>query len=153
MRLIFIVIRNLLSLSFRYNFDGVDLDWEYPASRGSPPADRHRFSLLCQEFRSSFENEAATTGKERLLIIAAVAAGYAFVAQAYEIPEIAKSLDWINLMAYEFHGSWERETGIHVPFRADGKQFERRKLLFVSGPTYRARSWQMRKYSEVLVPK
>ena len=69
-------IDSVLVFLRQWKFDGLDLDWEYPANRGNSPADdKGRFSVLCQELLAAFEKEGTDTGKPRLLLTAAVAAG------------------------------------------------------------------------------
>ncbi|XP_054441527.1 chitotriosidase-1 [Pteronotus mesoamericanus] len=97
----------------KYDFDGLDLDWEYPGSRGSPPSDKQRFTDLVQDLADAFQQEARVSGKERLLLSAAVPAGRQYIDAGYEVDKIARSLDFISLMAYDLHGSWETTTGHH----------------------------------------
>ena len=39
--------------------------------------------------------------------------GYSTIEKAYEINKFGKILDWINVMAYDLHGKWEKQTGHH----------------------------------------
>ncbi|KAA0202827.1 hypothetical protein HAZT_HAZT000706 [Hyalella azteca] len=76
----------------KYSFDGLDLDWEYPASRaGSTPEDKENYVLLVKELKEAFEAEAAQSGKARLLLTMAVPAGQDTIDKGFDVPALNTS--------------------------------------------------------------
>lgn len=41
---------------------------------------------------------------------------------AYDIPEISKYLDYIHVMAYDYHGTWNRKVLANAPLKSEDGQ-------------------------------
>ena len=97
----------------RFDLDGVDIDGEYPtlgdADISHSPDDRRNFTLLLGALRARLDHDGG--GKRHYLLTIAAAEGR--FAQGLKLPRIARSLDWVNLMTYDFHGSLTPTTGHH----------------------------------------
>ncbi|HSP33805.1 MAG TPA: glycosyl hydrolase family 18 protein, partial [Thermoanaerobaculia bacterium] len=109
-----------LDMVKRYALDGVDLDWEYPGQPGPGikyrPEDKRNFTLMVKTLRDELDMLSDARGRkgfDRYTISLATAGGQRYF-ENIETRELAKSVDWVNVMSYDFAGEWSEVTEHHT---------------------------------------
>ncbi|KAM0339644.1 hypothetical protein ACHAPU_010825 [Fusarium lateritium] len=98
-----IFMNSLLSFMNTYGFDGVDLDWEYPrdSDRGGRDVDFANFPQFMERLKSSLDSS-----KKGITIT--IPASYWYL-QHFDIKNLAKSVEFFNVMSYDLHGLWDQD--------------------------------------------
>ena len=89
-------------------FDGIDVDWEFPAA-----SDTSNATLLMREFRKQLDALGRANHRHYLLTMFGPAGEQNF--SNIELAKVARTLDFYNVQGYDFHGTWETSTNHASP--------------------------------------
>ncbi|ADO73992.1 Chitinase [Stigmatella aurantiaca DW4/3-1] len=93
-------------------FDGIDVDWEFPAVNwgGQPgrPEDTVNFTEMLAEFRRQLD--AVRPG----LLLTMASGSSEEVFSKIQLNVIPTYLDFITVMTYDMHGGWDPATNFHA---------------------------------------
>lgn len=97
------------------DYDGIDLDWEYPDTA----AEVVGFERLSRRFRKELDALGKKKGRPMLLTMAAAANPGTL--KWLDPKFLVETLDWVNVMTYDFAGAWLPLAGHNSPLFTSSK--------------------------------
>lgn len=101
-------ITNLIGFLSEYGFDGVDFDWEYPGAedRGGTGGDGVNYAQFLKELRQAIKASG------RQYVVTYTAPTSYWYLRRFDLKAMNQHVDWINLMSYDLHGTWDSSNPI-----------------------------------------
>ncbi|GFN17067.1 bacteriodes thetaiotaomicron symbiotic chitinase [Aspergillus tubingensis] len=96
-------ISSALSMMSEYGFDGIDIDWEYPAAedRGGASTDTDNFVTFLSEMRAALGTEYGLT--------CTIPSSYWYL-KGFNVTGMEPYVDYFNFMSYDIHGTWDGKS-------------------------------------------
>lgn len=108
--------KTAMAIVEKWDFDGMDIDWEYPCSDQAGiaygPEDKENFTLLLTELRKILDSSESKNNKKYLLT--AAVGGEQYFIDGTEMDKVAQILDYVNLMTYDLRGGFTDVSGHHA---------------------------------------
>jgi chitinase len=108
-------VRDVLAIVDRHDYDGLDLDWEYPDTKEEVAG----FERLARRLRR--ELDAIGTRKGRPMLLTFAASANPPTLRWLDPALVAGTFDWINVMTYDYAGDWTPYAGHNAPLFASSK--------------------------------
>ena len=109
-------VKSVMGMVDEYDYDGIDLDWEYPDTEQEVVG----FERLARRFRRQLDQLGRKKERSMLQTMAVSANPRTLKWLSNEI--LLETMDWINVMTYDFAGNWTPYAGHHSPLFASSKQ-------------------------------
>ncbi|QEU63016.1 Cts2 [Kluyveromyces lactis] len=110
-------IETAVDCMFRYGFDGIDLDWEFPEEDSTEPIVYLEMMKGIREGMDQLERQIFGSSAEEKdhphFQLSVATPAFAEKLNILPIPEMSKYVDIWNMMCYDFHGEWSEVTGYH----------------------------------------
>ncbi|XP_068622320.1 probable chitinase 2 [Battus philenor] len=100
-------IQSVVEFLKLHQFDGLEMHWKYPVVRDDKPEDRPNFVSLVKELKEAFTPHS-------LILAAALGATKYTLDLSYDLPQLDKYLDYMNVLSYDYHGTWEGVIGANA---------------------------------------
>ena len=109
-------VADVLKIVDEYDYDGIDFDWEYPDT----DVEVTGYERMTRQFRAGVD--AIGRRKGRTMRITMALSSNPGTIRWLSTPFLVETMDWINVMTYDYAGPWTDYAGHQAPLHASSRQ-------------------------------